>query len=244
MLAVFCVRLAAGMAACLLLLSPAASARPGPGAKPLAAANFFRTHLLVVLGFAVLALLVGQTLPTVAVAALLIAAAAATVGSVSWSLERSPGGVSLIVVAVASLVAAVVVMEPRWPAALSSAFLLGAAMSAMLMGHNYLVAPGMTLTPLYRLLTALAVALVVRAAVDGVGLARWMTEHGGDTLMTGDRALWLPVRWLVGLVGTAVLTALAWQTARLRATQSATGILYVAVIFCFLGELTGQLLQP
>jgi hypothetical protein len=35
---------------------------------------------------------------------------------------------------------------------------------------------------------------------------------------------------------------MAWQTARIRSTQSATGILYVAVIFCFLGELTGQLL--
>ena len=50
MLAVFCVRLAAGMAACLLLLSPTSSARPAPGAQPLANPNFFRTHLLTVLG--------------------------------------------------------------------------------------------------------------------------------------------------------------------------------------------------
>ena len=36
---------------------------------------------------------------------------------------------------------------------------------------------------------------------------------------------------------------MAWRTARIRSTQSATGILYVVVIFCFLGELTSQLLR-
>jgi hypothetical protein len=36
---------------------------------------------------------------------------------------------------------------------------------------------------------------------------------------------------------------MAWQTARLRSTQSATGILYVVVICCFFGELTGQVLR-
>jgi hypothetical protein len=35
---------------------------------------------------------------------------------------------------------------------------------------------------------------------------------------------------------------MAWETAKIRSTQSATGILYVVVIVCFLGELTGQLL--
>ena len=52
------------------------------------------------------------------------------------------------------------------------------------------------------------------------------------------------MRWLVGLAAPAVLCWMAWQTARIRSTQSATGILYVVVIFCFLGELLGQLLRP
>jgi hypothetical protein len=54
--------------------------------------------------------------------------------------------------------------------------------------------------------------------------------------------LWLPLRWGVGFVAPLVLAWMAWQAARMRSTQSATGILYVAVIFCFLGELSGQLL--
>jgi hypothetical protein len=35
---------------------------------------------------------------------------------------------------------------------------------------------------------------------------------------------------------------MAWESAKIRSTQSATGILYVVVIFCFLGELSSQLL--
>src|SRR5262249_37027604 len=57
-----------------------------------------------------------------------------------------------------------------------------------------------------------------------------------------DAALWLPLRWGLGFVGPLVLGGMAWQTARMRSTQSATGILYVVVIFCFLGELTAELL--
>ena len=48
----FCLRLALGMMACLLLLSPAASARPAPSQRPLAPPSFFRTHFLVVLALA------------------------------------------------------------------------------------------------------------------------------------------------------------------------------------------------
>jgi hypothetical protein len=54
---------------------------------------------------------------------------------------------------------------------------------------------------------------------------------------------WLLLRWGLGLIGPLILCVLAWQTAKIRSTQSATGLLYVVVIFCFLGELTGQLLR-
>ena len=244
MLADFAVRLAAGMAACLLLLSPAASARPAPGQKPFAHPNFFRTHLLTVLGLSCLAaLFVGEAphqVPLLVAASLL-----AALGSVSWMLERSPGGVATIVLTALCLLAALALREPtasRFAGSLSSALLLGAAMSAMLMGHNYLVAPSMSLAPLFRLLAALAAAVALRAALDGAALAGWAHVHSFDTLK-GDALVWLPVRWLVGLAGPAAMCWMAWQTARIRSTQSATGILYVAVVFCFLGELTSQLLR-
>ncbi|MFO0926979.1 MAG: hypothetical protein U0736_08045 [Gemmataceae bacterium] len=249
----FCLRLALGMTACLLLLAPGRTARAGqPGVKPLASATFFRTQLLVVLGFTVGALLwLWGTGGWALLVCLLVAAAAAFLGSVVWSLERSPGAVALLVLTCLALCAALWQQETagdgpaaaRLAGAFGSALLLGAAVSAMLMGHNYLITPTMSLTPLFRLLAVLAVTLVVRAAADGFALAEWTGGHSLTTLK-GDAALWLPVRWLVGLAGPAVLGAMAWQTARIRSTQSATGILYVVVICTFLGELTGLLLRP
>ena len=249
MLPVFCVRLAAGMTACLLLLWPRASAGERPPVNP----RFFRTHFLTALGLACLALLFARSTAGWPVLALLGAGSALCfAGSVSWSLEGAPGGPALIVLTLLALLSALVLLEPAGlpdrPAALAvvggltSAGLLGSAVSAMLMGHSYLISPSMSLGPLMRLLAALAITLGARLVADGLALASWTGEHSLGNL-TGDAVLWLPVRWLAGFVAPLVLTWMAWQTARIRSTQSATGILYVVVIFCFLGELTGLLLR-
>jgi hypothetical protein len=47
----------------------------------------------------------------------------------------------------------------------------------------------------------------------------------------------------MGFVGPLGLGWMAWRCARIRSTQSASGILYVVVVFCFLGELTSLLLR-
>ena len=125
---------------------------------------------------------------------------------------------------------------------LTSAAVLGTAMTAMLIGHSYLIAPGMSLVPLFRLLAAVAGALLLRAVVEGYELWNWTAAQSFGNLER-DALLWLPVRWVVGLLGPLVLAGMAWQTARIRSTQSATGILYVVVICCFIGELTGLVLR-
>src|SRR2546423_1481204 len=60
--------------------------------------------------------------------------------------------------------------------------------------------------------------------------------------LEADTVVWLCLRWGLGFVGPLILSGMAYEAARIRSTQSATGILYVVVIFCFLGELTSQLL--
>jgi hypothetical protein len=234
MLAVFCLRLATGLLACLLLLAPA---QVNP--------RYYRTHFLTALGLTGLALaFLWETAGWPVLTLLLVGLGLTLLGSLSWALEGAPGGRALTVLTPLVLGTALGLHDT--PAALAgdltSAALLGAALSAMLMGHIYLMAPAMSLTPLLRLLAAVAVAIAARLAVDGYALWSWTAAHPSATLRS-DVILWLPVRWGVGFVLPLVLTWMAWQSARIRSTQSATGILYVVVIFCFLGELTGLLLS-
>jgi hypothetical protein len=123
---------------------------------------------------------------------------------------------------------------------ISSGFLLGATTAAMFLGHWYLNSPTMELAPLRRLLLAMGAAVILQAVVSAVGLA--------CELMFADRIttqwlLFVLLRWLFGLVGVAVLTWMAWRTLEIPNTQSATGILYVAVIGVFVGELMAALLS-
>jgi hypothetical protein len=241
MLPLFCLRLAAGLIASLLLLSPA---QVNP--------RFYRTHFLIALGLAAVALAFlwgagGVGLLT----ALGVGMALAFGGSLVWSLEGAPAGRLLVGLTAAALVAALGLAEYAargnralgWVLAdsLTSAALLGTATTAMLIGHSYLIAPAMSLTPLLRLLVVLLLATLARLGVAGAGLWFWTAGHSLFNL-EDETVLWLPLRWGLGFVGPLVLGWMAWQTARMRSTQSATGILYVVVIFCFLGELTSQLL--
>ena len=43
--------------------------------------------------------------------------------------------------------------------------------------------------------------------------------------------MFLAARWGMGFVGSAIATYMTWKTAQIRSTQSATGILYIAMIF-------------
>jgi hypothetical protein len=241
MLAIFCLRLTSGMLACLLLLS-AAQVNP----------RFFRTHFLTALGLTALAAVflrdvAGPWLWTTLAGVLVLTA----LGSMAWMLEGAPGGqvwtLATVPLALSALLQTGYCVreqgEPWWLVVddLTAAALLGSALTAMLMGHSYLIAPAMSLTPLYRLLGALAASTAVRICVATVGLWLWTSAAGGSSL-DPEMILWLAVRWGIGFLGPLALCWMAWETTRIRSTQSATGILYVVVILCFLGELTGQLL--
>lgn len=243
MLATFCLRLACGMIAALLLVSP-------EQVNP----RFYRVQFLTALGLSALSIVFLRDLPAANEVWLWIALGAAILGaflgSLSWSLNGAPAGRTLIAVtAVALVVVLGLIVDPSssqsgrislFAGSFSSAAVLGSAMTAMLMGHSYLVAPSMSMTPLLRLLVGLFVATAVRGVVCGVALSSWTSEHSLVTL--NDVTILLPLRWGLGIFGPLLLGVMAWHTARIRSTQSATGILYVVVIFCFLGELISEVL--
>jgi hypothetical protein len=254
MLATFCLRLACGLTAALLLLRM-------DQLNP----RFFRTHFLAVLVLlAVVAFFLRDHADCFLWLALGVGMALAYLNCLSWSLEETPGRRVFVLLTTVMMISslllaihlAVIGREPSavalrddrgwgitWQLAdnLTSAALLGSATTAMLVGHSYLLAPAMSLTPLLRMLAALFVCTLLRLTLALAGLWQWTDIAPGGTL-EGEMALWLPLRWGLGFAAPLVLGWLAWETARIRSTQSATGILYVVVICCFLGELTSQLL--
>jgi hypothetical protein len=120
---------------------------------------------------------------------------------------------------------------------LTGGLLLGSTIAAMFLGHWYLNTPTMELEPLRKLIVLMAIAVALRAVVCGVGLALQLNG------LTTTELLMTFLRWASGIFGVIVLAVMTWQTLKIPNTQSATGILYVAVIATFLGELTAQLLS-
>jgi hypothetical protein len=238
----FILRLSFGLAAAMTLVSPRQ-----------VTSGYYRNNLYVLLGLNVLAALVAGSVNDSTIPVWLPIAAAATsyVGAVLWLYERSTAGLAaLALVAAADLAAASLAMpraEPditaqllAWLDPVSGGLVLGTTMAAMLLGHWYLNAPGMPIAPLARLVGLLLAAVALRTGICALGLESQVDAHGWPRLT--DLAF-LALRWLGGLAGTAALGVMAWRTLKIPNTQSATGILYVAVITTFLGELAGGLLS-
>jgi hypothetical protein len=171
--------------------------------------------------------------------------ALALVGTIVWTLEPPPLGPLVTILTAAAFASAAIHTDYlTWPVAaansLSSGLLLGGTVTAMLVGHSYLISPGLTLRPLLTMLAVCLVALLLRIAILGWGIQTW---HANEELPSiSDYLIWLIPRWAIGVGGPLVFGTMAFLSARIRSTQSATGILYVVVICTFLGELMGMVL--
>ena len=97
----------------------------------------------------------------------------------------------------------------------------------------------MALAPLKRLVALMIGAVLARTVLCAVGL--WL--HAGGSELDSMFWIWIAARWLMGLIGAAVMGLLAWYTLKVPNTQSATGILYAGVIVVFMGELFSELLS-
>jgi hypothetical protein len=129
------------------------------------------------------------------------------------------------------------------PAILVSACILaGAAMGLslmdMLLGHAYLNAAQMTMSPFLRLNRALMVSLVARAGLSIFAAFVLQPRHPLE-MFWNLHGLYIGTRWLVGFGVAGVFVWMAQDCIKRRATQSATGILYVADVLIFIGEMIG-----
>ena len=107
----------------------------------------------------------------------------------------------------------------------------GGVFAAMILGHWYLVTPKLPEAPLLllsrTLLAVVCVQLVLFVAWVGSGAG----PAGGAPFgaLTGDLALFVWLRLIVGLVFPLIVCWAAVKTAETRSMESATGLLYINV---------------
>jgi hypothetical protein len=211
---------------------------------------FFTFHFGLALAVAVLAALLGRPwdpaagpLPIRVGSAVFAVALLAVAGLARAAKGELPKGALLLPVSVGVpfvAVAAVALTDYGTGKALllavhllTAAGVLGTALVAMSTGHWYLANAALPFEILIRLCRLFLAALAAKAAVSAVYLlGRWEDYRQLEDF----DLLVLAVRWIAGLVFAGALGGMALSCAKRKANQSATGILYVAVVFVLIGE--------
>ena len=167
----------------------------------------------------------------------------------AWRAARRP----LLATALAAGIAAMVSASPSperaliLSVALTSAVLLGAAFSAMVLGHWYLVVLDLPIVALRRLTVLLAAGLAARALMVGVALFAVAGAFDAAAAVAVGRwdndGVFVWMRLLFGIAGPLSLIGFVWKTVEIRSTQSATGILYVQLFLVMSGELLATYLR-
>lgn len=164
---------------------------------------------------------------------LAVGAGLVTLAADGLAVSVDAGGVSRLLV-VASFV--------------TSAALLGGACGAMILGHWYLILPSMDVSLLQSIVKfhigSMLLRIVVVATAVFMAMATWEPGAGPSfqryILSTNGIFFWQRV--LFGLLGPALLSYMTWETAKIRSTQSATGILYVDFFTVVVGEILAKYL--
>lgn len=177
-----------------------------------------------------------------------LAAVIAFVGHIVWKLgRRLPGAIAIYSVAFLCLLSLGIASFANGfnfnsvnllISNLASAGVLGATLTAMLLGHWYLTTPTMSIGPLSWFTRALAVAAIGRLIMTTLCLGRF-----GFVSQDLVHLLWLIVRIVGGIVVPFATAAIVTRILKYRNTQSATGVLFAALILVFMGEMTAALLE-
>jgi hypothetical protein len=175
-----------------------------------------RAALTGFVGLVALGLLVGRARPTwapaVEVAAVVASVATLVFGALAWG-GGSLGGAGLLIQL--SVVTAAT----------------GGVFAAMILGHWYLVTPKLPEGPLILLSRTLLAIIAIQVVLFALWVGTGAGPAGGPPLsaLTGEWALFVWLRLIVGLIFPLVVSWAAVQTARTRSMESATGLLYINV---------------
>jgi hypothetical protein len=164
-------------------------------------------------------------------------------GALAWSIARRAGGPTGLprhLDAVAPVIGAVGVVAsafdaggPTWLAVarfVVGAAFLGAVTDAMLLGHWYLVQPGLSRAPLHELLLVATVLWLPEVVV--LLLPTGMVSVLNGTIDDGYGGMlgWFWVMSAVTTIALLVVTRLALREKQYSAVMAATGLLYLAIL--------------
>lgn len=181
----------------------------------------------------------------------------ATVGRALAAWRRGilgVGGVAAVAAVLAQALAAsadrsVPVQALTVASFVTSVALLGGACTSMVLGHWYLILPSMQVSHLQSIVKWHIVSMVLRVVVVGAAvffaIATWEPGLGLPSFrhyILSVSGVFFWQRVLFGLGGPALLSYLTWETAKIRSTQSATGILYVDFFTVVVGEVLAKYL--
>jgi hypothetical protein len=110
----------------------------------------------------------------------------------------------------------------------------------MILGHWYLVTPRLPEQPLREMIFWLLVVMAVQAALIILALAlpRDEVSNAVDTPILQNPFFWMRVGG--GLIFPMVLVWMAYDSSGVRAMQSATGLLYIAMALVLAGEVLAK----
>jgi MFS family permease len=156
------------------------------------------------------------------------------------------GGLASVIGLAALGLLARVVAEPTWSVGLVLAsfvigsLVVGFAGLGMTLGHWYLVTPRLPEKPLRELTGLLFVLIIVQALfVAPALLLPHDTVHTSvDKEITSNVFFYLRIGF--GLAFPGLLAWMAYDSAGVRAMQSSTGLLYIAMVLVFCGEVVAK----
>lgn len=163
----------------------------------------------------------------------------------TWAI----GILGLIVSAVGYLPAGAVVFEPIVYSLtfIVSSLLLGSVLSAMLLGHWYLIDRDLPLEPFQQMLRFYSGCLIVQTGLVLAAMLFFMlfgqaVTRASLTQLTNDHVVALLTRCAISPLGAGVLALMIRETLKIPQTMAATGLFYIAILAVMLGELMGRYL--
>jgi len=192
------------------------------------------------------AAIVGDADATRAVQLALVTAIVLSVATVLLLARQKTAGRIVAIVATVVSVATLVAMAPTGRQSFlisvfqlfAGAAFLGAAYSALFLGHWYLTDRKLTRVPINRFtLVLIAATLVEGVAIATSGFSGSVSSQAFNPLLTsGGLAPWIAIGMTVATLLIAVMARAALKGERAAAVQSATGFFYLSLVTAFTAE--------